>query len=206
MHTVAAPHARGCSLSSIWLHLKALEQRAECHASLHDLDSAIADWELLGRSAAVEAATKKMAAKRLVEARATKSQMPRQTPLVQTPARRQLRPRAVGPPAGGSDEGDGSSHSPESHRREEEPSLSATSRQVLGLGPTASEAEVRKAYKSLCLAHHPDKHAAGTAEAQKRAKFRFARIQAAYAKLSTAAGHLPSYRSPFGRSAWGECE
>ena len=52
-------------------------------------------------------------------------------------------------------------------------------RQVLGLGPNATEAEIRKAYKSLCLAHHPDKHAAGTAEAQTRAKFRFARIQAA---------------------------
>ena len=39
-------------------------------------------------------------------------------------------------------------------------------RQVLGLGPNASEAEIRKAYKSLCLAHHPDKHAAGTAEAR----------------------------------------
>ena len=77
------------------MHLKALEQRAECHASLQDLDSAIADWELLGRSAAVEAVTKKMAAKRLVEARATKNQIPRQTPLVQTPARRHLRPRAA---------------------------------------------------------------------------------------------------------------
>ena len=89
---------------------------------------------------------------------------------------------------------------------EETPPLPATSRQVLGLGPAATEAEVRKAYKSLCLAHHPDKHAAGTAEAQTRAKFRFARIQAAYAKMSSAAGSLPSYRSPFGRSAWGEYE
>ena len=84
--------------------------------------------------------------------------------------------------------------------------LFAYIRQVLGLGPTASEAEVRRAYKSLCLAHHPDKHAAGTAEAQTRAKFRFARIQAAYAKMSSAAGSLPSHRSPFGRSAWGEYE
>jgi DnaJ-domain-containing protein 1 len=90
--------------------------------------------------------------------------------------------------------------------REEKPPLSATSRQVLGLGPTATEAEVRKAYKSLCLAHHPDKHAAGTPEAQARAKHRFARIQAAYAKMSSAASSLPSYRSPFGRSAWGEYE
>ena len=45
-----------------------------------------------------------------------------------------------------------------------------------------------------------------SAEAQTRAKFRFARIQAAYAKLSSAASSLPSYRSPFGRSAWGEYE
>jgi len=84
--------------------------------------------------------------------------------------------------------------------------LFAYIRQVLGLGPTASEAEVRRAYKSLCLAHHPDKHVAGSAEAQTRAKFRFARIQAAYSKVSAAAGTLPSYRSPFGRSAWGEYE
>ena len=166
-----------------------------------------------------------MAAKRLVEARATKNQIPRQTPLVQTPARRQLPPRAAGPPARppacGAPTRAAAAHA---HRmaegrsraaawtlatgrhREETPPLSATSRQVLGLGPTATEAEVRKAYKSLCLAHHPDKHAAGTAEAQTRAKFRFTRIQAAYAKMSSAAGSLPSYRSPFGRSAWGEYE
>lgn len=224
------------------MHLKALEQRAECHASLHDLDSAIADWELLGRSAAVEAATKKTAAKRLVEARATKNQIPRQAPLVQTPARRHVRPRAARPPACGAPTRVAAAHAPHvapmwhpcgrgppqgsssdarhwpaRHREEHSDHwpqsqkrrrlfLSATSRQVLGLGPAATEAEVRKAYKSLCLAHHPDKHAAGTAEAQTRAKFRFARIQAAYAKMSSAAGSLPSYRSPFGRSAWGEYE
>lgn len=63
---------------------------------------------------------------------------------------------------------------------------------MLGLQPTATDAEVRKAYKQLCLAHHPDKHAASTPEAQTRAKFRFARIQAAYTKATAA----PSYRSP----------
>ena len=69
---------------------------------------------------------------------------------------------------------------------------------MLGLQPTATDAEVRKAYKQLCLAHHPDKHAASTPEAQTRAKFRFERIQAAYAKVTAAP---PA--SPYARYAYG---
>ena len=128
-------------------HQRALEQRAECHASLLDLDAAIADWEALSRaSSGADAAAKKAATRRIVEARATLAQSPRQ---------------------------------------------------VLGLDAAASDAEVRKAYRQLCLAHHPDKHAASTPEAQTRAKFRFERIQAAYAKLTAAPP------SPYARYSYG---
>ena len=62
-------------------------------------------------------------------------------------------------------------------------------RDVLGVPATANEAEVRKAYRSLCLTWHPDKHAASSDDTKTRAKHRFERIQAAYEKLtaSTAA-------------------
>ena len=61
-------------------HQKALEQRAECHASLHDLDSAIADWEAVGALPTADGEAKKAATRRLVEARATLHQTPRQVP------------------------------------------------------------------------------------------------------------------------------
>src|ERR1700754_2337333 len=47
--------------------------------------------------------------------------------------------------------------------------------QVLGVPKTASEAEIKKAFRSLAKKHHPDKHA-GDASAQKR----FQEISGAY--------------------------
>src|ERR1700754_630605 len=47
--------------------------------------------------------------------------------------------------------------------------------QVLGVPKTASEAEIKKAFRSLAKKHHPDKHA-GDAGAQKR----FQEISGAY--------------------------
>jgi DnaJ-domain-containing protein 1 len=49
------------------------------------------------------------------------------------------------------------------------------------------EAEVRKAYRQLCLNWHPDKHASSTEDQRERARHRFCRIQAAYEKLQAAA-------------------
>jgi hypothetical protein len=62
-----------------------------------------------------------------------------------------------------------------------------SSHEVLGLARDASEAEVRKAYRQLCLNWHPDKHASSTEDQRERARHRFCRIQAAYEKLQAAA-------------------
>ena len=59
-------------------------------------------------------------------------------------------------------------------------------------------AEVKKAYRQLCLQFHPDKHATSLPETQLRAKNRFGRIQAAYEKLLPSNNPLPSYRSGYG--------
>src|SRR3954468_16260422 len=47
--------------------------------------------------------------------------------------------------------------------------------QVLGVSKTASEAEIKKAFRTLAKKHHPDKHA-GDASAQKK----FQEISGAY--------------------------
>src|SRR5215469_7948914 len=47
--------------------------------------------------------------------------------------------------------------------------------EVLGIAKTASEAEIKKAFRALAKKHHPDKHA-GDAAAQKR----FQEISGAY--------------------------
>ncbi len=51
--------------------------------------------------------------------------------------------------------------------------------QALGLAPTASEAEIKKAYRRLAKIHHPDR-AAHDAKAQEQAKEQFAKINTAY--------------------------
>ena len=82
--------------------------------------------------------------------------------------------------------------------------LNMPAREVLGLPlrapagmPSQAEAEVKKAYRQLCLQFHPDKHAASSPEMQVRAKHRFARIQAAYEKLIKPSAS-PSYRNAYG--------
>jgi DnaJ-class molecular chaperone len=51
--------------------------------------------------------------------------------------------------------------------------------QVLGLAPTASEADIKKAYRKLAKIHHPDR-AAHDEKAQGQAKEQFAKINTAY--------------------------
>ena len=50
---------------------------------------------------------------------------------------------------------------------------------VLGVGRSASEAEVKRAYRKLAKANHPDRHG-GDAKAQKKAQAKFAEINSAY--------------------------
>jgi DnaJ-class molecular chaperone len=51
--------------------------------------------------------------------------------------------------------------------------------QVLGLAPTASEVDIKKAYRKLAKIHHPDR-AAHDEKAQAQAKEQFAKINTAY--------------------------
>jgi DnaJ-class molecular chaperone len=50
---------------------------------------------------------------------------------------------------------------------------------VLGVGRSASEAEIKRAYRKLAKENHPDRHS-GDAKAQKRAQAKFAEINSAY--------------------------
>ncbi len=50
---------------------------------------------------------------------------------------------------------------------------------VLGLGRSASEAEIKRAYRKLAKVNHPDRHA-GDSRSQKNAQAKFAEINSAY--------------------------
>jgi DnaJ like chaperone protein len=51
---------------------------------------------------------------------------------------------------------------------------------VLGLDNTASDEDIKKAYRKMAVAHHPDKYATMGEEHQKAAKEKFQKIQEAY--------------------------
>ena len=75
---------------------------------------------------------------------------------------------------------------------------------TLGVERFASPADVKRAYRTACLQHHPDKHASGTDDAKARAKHVFSRIQGAYEKLTAQSGsQMFSHGSQptYGRSA-----
>jgi DnaJ-domain-containing proteins 1 len=59
----------------------------------------------------------------------------------------------------------------------------ASAYKVLEIEPTATDEEVKKAYKSLALKHHPDKVASLGPDVQKAAEEKFKQIQAAYEKI-----------------------
>lgn len=62
--------------------------------------------------------------------------------------------------------------------------MSLDPHQVLGISPGASDAEIKRAYRTLAKAHHPDSAGA-------RALPRFLEIQAAYEMLMSGKGRLP---------------
>src|SRR5712671_5618124 len=55
---------------------------------------------------------------------------------------------------------------------------------VLGIQSTASEDDIKKAYRKLALIHHPDKHASSTEDAKQAASRKFQQVGFAYAVLS----------------------
>ena len=75
------------------------------------------------------------------------------------------------------------------------------SHELLGVERFATSAQIKKAYRTLCLQYHPDKHANSSADARTRAKHKFARIQAAYEKLSASSSDHCSAHSNYGNSA-----
>jgi len=71
--------------------------------------------------------------------------------------------------------------------------------ETLGVTHDASEAEVKKAYRALCLNWHPDKHAASSDDTRARAKHKFERVQAAYTTLQATFERRRGSRAGSGR-------
>ena len=59
---------------------------------------------------------------------------------------------------------------------------------VLGIEPTATDEEVRKAYKRMALKYHPDKVATLGADVQKAAEEKFKKVQQAYEQIKKERG------------------
>ncbi|KAL8609678.1 hypothetical protein ACOMHN_042717 [Nucella lapillus] len=55
---------------------------------------------------------------------------------------------------------------------------------VLGVNKTATEDEIKKAYKKRALKHHPDRHAHASKEEQKKEEVKFKEVGEAYSVLS----------------------
>lgn len=61
---------------------------------------------------------------------------------------------------------------------------------VLGIESTATEEEIKKAYRQMAIKHHPDKVAQMGEEYQKGAKEKFQKIQEAYDNIKKARGFV----------------
>ena len=71
---------------------------------------------------------------------------------------------------------------------------------MLGVERNATQAQIKKAYHTLCLTWHPDKNASGTEDAQAKAAHKFSRIHAAYEKLKSAGAGVGGASSGFSYS------
>ena len=60
--------------------------------------------------------------------------------------------------------------------------------EILGLEKSATDEEVKKAYRKMAVRYHPDKVASLGEEYQKGAKEKFQRIQEAYDNIKKARG------------------
>ena len=59
---------------------------------------------------------------------------------------------------------------------------------MLGIEPTATDDEVRKAYKRMALKYHPDKVATLGEDVQKAAEEKFKKVQEAYEQIKKERG------------------
>ena len=59
---------------------------------------------------------------------------------------------------------------------------------MLGIEPTATDDEVRKAYKRMALKYHPDKVATLGEDVQKAAEEKFKKVQQAYEQIKRERG------------------
>ena len=59
---------------------------------------------------------------------------------------------------------------------------------ILGVTANASNEEIKKAYRKMAIAHHPDKVASMGEEYQKGAKEKFLKIQEAYENIKKSRG------------------
>ena len=64
----------------------------------------------------------------------------------------------------------------------------ASAYEVLGISPSATDDEVRKAYRSMAMKNHPDKVATLGPEVQKAAAERFRKVQEAYEAIKAERG------------------
>ena len=55
---------------------------------------------------------------------------------------------------------------------------------ILGVNRTATDDEIKKAYKKKALQFHPDRHSGGTEEDRKQAEMNFKEVGEAYSVLS----------------------
>ena len=60
--------------------------------------------------------------------------------------------------------------------------------QILGITDSATESEIKKAYRKLAIKYHPDKVAQLGEEFQKGAKEKFQKVQDSYEKIKDSQG------------------
>ena len=77
---------------------------------------------------------------------------------------------------------------------------------TLGVGVNATPAEIKRAYRTACLQHHPDKQANASDDSRTRSRHLFARIQTAYEKLTAAPtrNHSSSFNAAERASGYGD--